>query len=56
LRKARNLSSHESAKATISIADEISKLAKLKEQRAITEEEFLQLKRESNEENVNYYF
>ena len=32
-------------KATISIADELSKLAKLKEQGVITEEEFSQMKR-----------
>jgi hypothetical protein len=31
-------------KATISIADELNKLVKLKEQGAITEEEFLQMK------------
>jgi Short C-terminal domain len=31
-------------KSTISIADELGKLAKLKEQGVITEEEFLQLK------------
>ena len=30
-------------KATMSIADELSKLAKLKEQGVITEEEFLQI-------------
>ena len=32
-------------KATISIADELGKLAKLKEQGVITEEEFSQMKR-----------
>jgi Short C-terminal domain len=35
--------SHED-KATMSIADEVSKLAKLKEQGVITEEEFSQMK------------
>ena len=39
-----NLPSHDDTKATISVADELSKLAKLKEQGAIIEEEFLQLK------------
>ena len=44
MREIRNLPSHDDTKATISIADELSKLVKLKEQGAITEEEFLQLK------------
>jgi hypothetical protein len=43
MREVRNPPSHDT-KATISIADELSKLVKLKEQGAITEEEFLQLK------------
>ena len=36
--------SHDTTQMTMSITDELSKLAKLKEQGAITEEEFLQLK------------
>ena len=43
MREVQNPPIHEDTKATMSIADEISKLAKLKEQGAITEEEFLQL-------------
>ena len=39
-----NLPSHDDTKATISVADELSKLAKLKEQGVITEEEFSQMK------------
>ena len=45
MREAGNLPSHDDTKATISIADELSKLAKLKEQGVITEEEFSQMKR-----------
>jgi hypothetical protein len=45
MREARNLPSHEDTKATISVADELSKLVKLKEQGVITEEEFSQMKR-----------
>ena len=44
MREAGNLPSYDDTKATISIADELNKLVNLKEQRAITEEEFLQLK------------
>jgi hypothetical protein len=44
MREVQNPPIHEDTKATMSIADEISKLAKLKEQGAITEEGFLQLK------------
>jgi hypothetical protein len=44
MREIRNLPSRDDTKATISIADELSKLVKLKEQGVITEEEFLQLK------------
>jgi hypothetical protein len=44
MREVRNLPSHEDTKATISIADELSKLAKLREQGVITEEEFSQMK------------
>ena len=44
MREARNLPSHEDTKATISVADELSKLVKL-EQGVITEEEFSQMKR-----------
>jgi Short C-terminal domain len=44
MREARGLPSHDDTKSTMSIADELSKLAKLKEHGAITEEEFLQLK------------
>jgi Short C-terminal domain len=39
-----NPPSHDDTKETISIADEFSKLAKLKEQGVITEEEFSQMK------------
>jgi hypothetical protein len=39
-----NPPSHDDTKATISIADELSKLAKLKEQGVITEEEFSLMK------------
>jgi hypothetical protein len=42
----RNPPIHDDTKSTISIADELSKLMKLKEHGAITKEEFLQL--ESN--------
>jgi Short C-terminal domain len=42
--EARNLPSHDDPKSTISIADELNKLVKLKEQGAITEEEFSQMK------------
>ena len=45
MREVGNLPSHDDTKATISIADELSKLAKLKEQGVITEEEFSQMKR-----------
>ena len=45
MREAGNLPSHDDTKATISVADELSKLVKLKEQGAITEEEFSQMKR-----------
>jgi hypothetical protein len=44
MREVQNLPSHEDTKATMSIADELSKLAKLKEQGVITKEEFLQMK------------
>jgi hypothetical protein len=44
MREARGLPSHDDTKSTISIADELNKLVKLKEQGAITEEELLQLK------------
>jgi hypothetical protein len=44
MREIRNLPSHDDTKATISVADELSKFVKLKEQGAITEEEFLQFK------------
>jgi hypothetical protein len=43
-REVQNPPSHADTKATMSIADELSKLAKLKEQGAITEEEFSQMK------------
>ena len=46
MREDRNLPIHNDAKSTISIADELGKLVKLKEQGAITEEEFSQLKSE----------
>ena len=39
-----NPPSHDDTKATMSIADELSKLAKLKEQGVITEERFSQMK------------
>jgi hypothetical protein len=39
-----NPPSHDDTKATISVADKLNKLVKLKEQGAITEEESLQLK------------
>ena len=39
-REVHNPPSHEDTKATVSIADELSKLAKLREQGVITEEEF----------------
>ena len=45
MREVGNLPSHEDTKATISVADELSKLVKLKEQGVITEEEFSQMKR-----------
>jgi hypothetical protein len=44
LREVQNPPSHANTKATMSIADELSKLAKLKEQGVITEEEFSQMK------------
>jgi Short C-terminal domain len=44
MREVRNPPIHDDTKSTISIADELSKLVKLKEQGAITEEEFSQLK------------
>ena len=44
MREARGPPSHDDTKSTISIADELNKLVKLKEQGAITEEEFLQMK------------
>jgi hypothetical protein len=44
MREAGNPPSHEDTKATMSIADELNKLVKLKEQGAITEEEFSQMK------------
>ena len=44
MRKARNPLSHDDTKGTISIADELGKLAKLKEQGVITEEEFSLMK------------
>jgi hypothetical protein len=44
MRMARNLTRQDDTEATISIADELSKLVKLKEQGAITEEEFLQFR------------
>jgi Short C-terminal domain len=44
MREAGNLPSHDDTKATISVADELSKLVKLKEQGVITEEEFSQMK------------
>jgi hypothetical protein len=54
MRKAPDPPRLDDTKATISIADELSKLVKLEKQGAITEEEFLQLKKQYNEENVNY--
>jgi hypothetical protein len=42
MREARNLPIHDDTKATV--ADELSKLVKLKEQGAITEEKFSQMK------------
>ena len=44
MREVQNPPSHEDTKATVSIADELSKLAKLREQGVITEEEFSQMK------------
>ena len=44
MREVQNPPSQEDTKATMSIADELSKLAKLKEQGVITEEEFSQMK------------
>jgi hypothetical protein len=44
MREARGPPSHDDTKSIISIADELNKLVKLKEQGAITEEEFLSLK------------
>jgi hypothetical protein len=44
MREARNPPSHADTISTMSIADELSKLAKLKEQGVITEEEFSQMK------------
>ena len=46
MREVRNPPIHDDTKSTISIADELGKLVKLKEQGAITEEEFSQLKSE----------
>jgi hypothetical protein len=43
-REVQNPPTHADTKVTLSIADEISKLAKLKEQGVITEEEFSQMK------------
>ena len=43
-REVQNPPSHADTKATMSIADELSKLAKLKKQGVITEEEFSQMK------------
>jgi len=40
----RNLPSLDDTQATISIADELNKLVKLKEQGAITEKEYSQMK------------
>jgi hypothetical protein len=45
MREARGPPSHDDAKSIISIAYELNKLVKLKEQEAITEEEFSQRKR-----------
>ena len=39
----------------ISIADELAKLAKLKEQEMISESEFQQMKQELLEDTVNYF-
>ena len=47
-------SSYEHTKATMSIADELSRFVKLKELGVITKEEFLQSEEQSNEEYVNY--
>jgi hypothetical protein len=44
MREVQNLPSQKDTKATMSIADELSKLVKLKGQGAITEEEFSQMK------------
>ncbi|MGB7558993.1 MAG: SHOCT domain-containing protein [Nitrososphaeraceae archaeon] len=44
MREVQNPPSQEDTKAIMSIADELSKLAKLKEQGVITEEEFSQMK------------
>ena len=44
MREVGNLPSHDDTKATISVADELSNLSKLKEQGVITEEEFSQMK------------
>jgi Short C-terminal domain len=44
MREARNLPSLDDTQATISIANELNKLVKLKEQGAITEEEYSQMK------------
>jgi hypothetical protein len=44
MREVQNPPSHADTKATVSIADELSKLAKLREQGVITEEEFSQMK------------
>ena len=44
MREVQNPPSHEDTKETMSIADELSKLVKLKEEGVITEEEFLQMK------------
>ena len=44
MRKARNLPEYDDTKPTISIAEELTKLVKLKEQGVITEEEFSQMK------------
>ena len=44
MRKARNLPEYDDNKPTISIAEELTKLVKLKEQGVITEEEFSQMK------------
>ena len=52
MREVQNPPSQEDTKAIMSIADELRKLAKLKEQGVITEEEFSQMKSNSDEEDV----